>query len=131
MAIVLALEKIMYALVVIVLFQPLSEWNEVRWSAQLCQDRFNQAPVNGKTVEVRTPDGSRADIVSAEYAVEVEWAKKWKEAPAQAILYGIGLNKKPMVLLLVRDPAKEQRYILRCMVVCAKIGVRMEVHRVP
>lgn len=81
--------------------------------------------------EVVLEDGSRADLVSRDYAVEVEWCEKWKEAPAQAVLYSVWTGKKPAVILLAGkgDAASEKVSILRCKLVCERMGVKLAVVR--
>lgn len=108
---------------VLVLQNP-STWNEVQWSAHIASE------IGGKT-EYVCADGSRVDILTVEFAYEVEWAEKWKEAPGQAILYGVMTNRKPAILLLVKNSMDEKRFILRCAVVCAKTGIRFETRKVP
>lgn len=84
------------------------------------------ADKNGWETEVTVDDGSRCDILNETHAIEVEWATKWKEAPAQAVLYGIFTGKKPKVILLIKDRTKESVYILRCKLVCENLGIEME-----
>jgi len=114
----------MISLLFIVALQNPSTWNETMWSA------FIAGEMNGKA-EARTPDGSRVDILTKDYAYEVDWATKWKEAPAQSILYGVMTNRKPAVLLLVKNRNEERRFILRCALVCSKVGIRFETRKVP
>ncbi|HKK76094.1 MAG TPA: hypothetical protein VJ953_13530 [Saprospiraceae bacterium] len=45
--------------------------------------------------------GGRVDILTEEYAIEVERADKWKNAIGQALWYGQQTNKKPGIVLLV------------------------------
>lgn len=84
------------------------------------------ADQNDWQTEVVMDDGSRCDILNDTHAIEVEWAAKWKEAPAQAVLYGIFTGKKPKVILLVKSRTKEKLYILRCKLVCERMGIEME-----
>jgi hypothetical protein len=63
-------------------------------------------------------DGSKPDLVGPEYAYEVDWAQKWKEAVGQARLYGIMTGRKSAIILLMKSP-KDKIYGLRCQVVCA------------
>lgn len=79
--------------------------------------------------EVVLADGSRVDLVSRDYAVEVEWCEKWKEAPSQAVLYSVWTGKKPAVILLVGkgEASSEKMSILRCKLVCERMGVRLAV----
>ena len=106
------------------LLQDPSTWNEVKWSAYIANEM-------GARAEYACADGSRCDILTDELAYEVEWAKKWKEAPGQAILYGVLTNRKPAVLLLVKNRNEERRFILRCALVCSKVGIRFETRKVP
>jgi hypothetical protein len=101
----------------------------------LFQQDFKNEVENSKLIadksqwetEVVMDDGSRCDILTDTHAVEVEWATKWKEAPAQAVLYGIFTGKKPKVILLTKSRTKEKVYILRCKLVCQELGIDMEV----
>jgi hypothetical protein len=118
-------------------FQPLPAdahtWNEVKWSAHICKTHFGQEPVNGTTVEVQTPDGARADIVTKEFVYEVDWCKsgKWAEAIGQSLYYAAALNKKPGIVLLMKDADKERKYYLRALAVCNKYDIKLIVQRVP
>jgi hypothetical protein len=65
-------------------------------------------------VEYVNSDRTRVDILTNEYAFEADWAYKWAEAIGQSIFYAAFNDKKPGIILLVRDVEKEQRYIDRC-----------------
>ncbi len=102
--------------------------------ASLLADELSEcrrlAPKYGAKTEVLLPDNSRCDLVTEEYAIEVDWASvKWKEAPAQAVLYSIWTGKKPAVLLLVKDYEKEKVDLLRCRLVCERLGIKMYVEK--
>ncbi len=107
-------------------------------------DRFAPTPANptsesdysdiiakriGGEREVTLWDGSRADIVTDELAIEVDWAPKWQQAIGQALYYGIMTGKRPAIYLLVRDQRKELKYVLRCQVVCAKYDIELRTYR--
>jgi hypothetical protein len=77
--------------------------------------------------EAVMPDGSRCDLLTDTHAIEVEWAYKWKEAPAQAVLYAIWTGKEPGVLLLVKDPVADKVEILRCKMVCERLKISMTI----
>lgn len=107
---------------------PIEKMNEVGWSAQIARDRGLDPEV---VCEIKTPDGMRCDLLTQEYAYEVEWASsaKWKEAPGQAVYYGLAFNRKPGIILL-HDGSEEARLAyLRCAAVAAKLGIRLEVVR--
>ena len=62
--------------------------------------------LNGRT-EVAVTSG-RADIVTAEYAIEVERAGKWKNSIGQALWYGLQTNKKAGIILLIEEPSQRK-----------------------
>lgn len=62
----------------------------------------------GGTTEFIVP-GGRADIVNDEYAIEVEFADHWKNSIGQALWYGLQTNKKPGIVLVMRE-LKERKY---------------------
>lgn len=91
--------------------------HEPAWSKALAKRLHGQA-------EYRTPDGSRVDVLTDETAWEVEWAAKWKEAPGQALLYGMATGRKPGVILLFKDREERLEY-LRCLAVCSRAGITL------
>ena len=78
--------------------------------------------------EFRLPDASRVDVFTGINAWEVEWAKKWKEAIGQALLYQ-ALSGKPggVILLVGREPLDvERKYILRCCIACREANLKFK-----
>lgn len=73
--------------------------------------------------EVVAWDGSRVDLLSDTYAIEVEWAPKWKESIGQALYYSILFHRKPGIVLLRKKGQDDSRFIYRCQAVCAKAGI--------
>jgi len=65
---------------------------------------------NAKT-EVRVANG-RVDIVGANYATEVEFADKWKEAIGQALWYAFQTNKKAGIILICEKP-EDHKHAMR------------------
>jgi len=59
--------------------------------------------------EVSVSNG-RVDLVTNEYAFEIEWAWNWKEAVGQSLWYGLQTNKKPGIILIMRQNA-EFKYV--------------------
>ncbi len=78
--------------------------NEAYYIAQLADEL-------GGDVEV-TVKGGRADIVTDNHAIEVEWASKWKNAIGQALWYGLETDRAPRIILLIKDKKKEYKYFL-------------------
>jgi len=72
------------------------------------QDKF--AKIVGGETEVVLSDGTRADIVTKNYAIEVDFADKWAESIGQALNYGRLLNKEAGILLVVKG-REEDRHI--------------------
>jgi len=54
--------------------------------------------------EKRIP-GGRIDITNEQYAIEVDFSKKWKEAIGQSIWYGLNTNLKPGIVLIRKNKA--------------------------
>ncbi len=75
-----------------------------RWYAEQAAERYNGAP------EVRMPDGTRCDVVTARHAIEVEFAGKWKEAIGQSLHYSLQSQRIAGILLILTDP-KDEHYL--------------------
>lgn len=80
---------------------------------------------SGQT-EVVMPDGTRCDIVTDELAIEVDWAKKWYEALGQSLWYAFQTNKRPAVVLILRESGDE-KYAMKMRSVVAHYGLQIEV----
>lgn len=65
---------------------------------------------HGGVMEYRLKTGERVDCVLPEYAVEVDFAKKWNECVGQALSYASVLNKNPKCVLILEDKTKEMKY---------------------
>lgn len=48
----------------------------------------------------------RVDILTEQYAIEVERAHKWKESIGQALWYGLQTNRRSGIVLIVASPAE-------------------------
>lgn len=79
-------------------------------------------------IEVRLWDKTRVDMLNSEYAIEVDFARKWAEAIGQSLYYGIVTGKKPAIVLLVGTG--EERYVYRCQTVCAARGIKLFTEKV-
>lgn len=83
------------------------------------------APKYEAELEVRLWDGTRVDMLSDEWAIEVDWSGKWAESIGQSLYYAELTGRKPGIILLVKDVQREMRYVHRCQVVCARVGIRL------
>lgn len=89
------------------------------------------APKYNAKLEARLFDGTRVDLLTADYAIEVDYAKSGKhfEAVGQALYYAIVTGKKPGIILLVRSE-KDLRFVYRTQAVCARHNIRLWVEKV-
>lgn len=74
------------------------------------QTEFAKQFANAK-LEIVAPDGTRCDILTDEYAIEVDFAKKWAEAVGQSLNYAFYFNKKAGIALIVDE--KTYKYYIR------------------
>lgn len=94
--------------------------NELWWCGHL-------APKYQAEVEVRLDDGTRCDLLTESEAIEVDWARKYAEAIGQSWYYALKLDREPAIILLVKDPEKDQKYVDRCRLVCDHLGMHLYV----
>jgi hypothetical protein len=78
--------------------------------------------LKGKT-EVVLWDRTRVDILTKEYAYEVDWASKWAESIGQSLYYAELTGRKPGIILLSKKT--EGRFIYRAQTVCAKHNIKL------
>jgi len=90
--------------------------NEKYYQTKLCKK------LGGK-MEYRLFDKTRVDCLTDEYAIEVDWAKKWAEGIGQSLYYGYITHKKPAVGLICGK--KDTRYIKRLQVVAKKENIKV------
>ncbi|MBL0721118.1 MAG: hypothetical protein JJV88_00895, partial [Sulfurovum sp.] len=78
----------------------------------------------GGKIEYVLFDKTRVDCLTKEYAIEVDWAKKWAEGIGQALYYAEITNKKPAVGLIVGD-SKDDKYLRRLRRVADEVGIKI------
>jgi hypothetical protein len=103
---------------------------ETVWSDYVAKRFRTGRGVVSVSLEHRLPDESRVDIYVIEdirkTAWEVERAAKWKEAIGQALFYQIMTDaERGGVILISLDNVEDKAYILRCMMVCRKVGLEL------
>ena len=103
---------------VAVLFVGCSEkkHKEKYYQTQLCNE------LDG-VMEQRLLDRTRVDCLTDEYAIEVDFAKKWAEGVGQSLYYAEMTEKKPAVGLIIRDTKKDKRHMKRLKVLADKYGI--------
>ena len=92
--------------------------NEKYYQTQLCKN------LKGK-VEVVLYDKTRVDCLTDEYAIEVDWAKKWAEGVGQSIYYAEITNRKPSIALIMADTVTDERHYNRLRVVANKLNIHV------
>ena len=113
--------KIVFLLSVIVFLfgcstQTPKKYHERYYQTKLCKQ------LDGK-MEVRLPDKTRVDCLTQEYAIEVDFAKKWAEGIGQSLYYAEVTKKQPAVGLIVGK--KDQRYLKRLQKVAQKYAIEI------
>jgi len=108
-------------LIVLILFS-VSVFSQTKQKESYYQDEFAKI-VNGET-EVRLDDGTRADIVTDKYAIEVDFGAKWAESIGQSLSYAIQLEKQAGVLLVISGE-DEIRFLDRLMAVAVEHGIQV------
>lgn len=78
--------------------------------------------LGGKT-EYILFDKTRVDCLTAEYAIEVDFAKKWAEGIGQSLYYAEITDKKPAVALIVGDD--DEKYLSRIQTVADKFDIKI------
>ena len=70
-------------------------------------------------------DRTRIDCLTDEYAIEVDFSKKWAESVGQSLYYAEMTGKKPAVGLIVRDNKKDKRHLKRLRVLANKYDIKI------
>ena len=97
--------------------------HEKYYQTQLCNE------LDG-VMEQSLLDRTRVDCLTDEYAIEVDFAKKWAEAVGQSLYYAEMTGKKPAIGFIVRDNKKDRRYLKRLEVLAKKYQIKIfKIHR--
>jgi hypothetical protein len=103
------LKTIITPIVLILLYSPSSFGAHSRpekyYQAAWCSERNGQ-------IEVRLPDGTRADCITDTHAIEFDFGPKWTEATGQALYYSLQTGKRAGIVLILEDD-KDYKYWLR------------------
>ena len=75
-----------------------------RWYAERAAEEY------GGSLDVPMPDGTLCDIITARHAIEVEFARNWREALGQSLNCAFQSGRIAGILLIVVEP-KEERYV--------------------
>jgi len=75
-------------------------WYQARW----CW-------AQGGQVEVVLPDRTRCDCITANHAIEVDFAGKWAEAIGQALYYSLQTHRRAGVALIIESESDRRHWI--------------------
>jgi hypothetical protein len=92
--------------------------NEKFYQTQMC-DNFNGE------MEFTLPDKTRVDCLTDEFAIEVDWAKKWAQGVGQSIYYAEITNKRPAIALIMDNTKADERHLKRLIVVAEKLNIHI------
>jgi len=97
--------------------QTTTKYHEKYYQTLLCDEL-------GGEMEYVLRDRTRVDCLTDEYAIEVDFAKKWAEGIGQTLYYAYMTRKKPAVGLII-DTKKEQRYFNRLDAIAKVYGIKV------
>ena len=109
---------------IVILLLCLNACSATRPSAHLKEKSYQIAwcaQIGGET-EVVLDDKTRVDCLTDEYAIEVDFARKWAEAVGQSLYYAEKTNRRPGILLILEKPA-DARYLKRVQL----LGIRHQI----
>lgn len=92
--------------------------NEKYYQTQLCNEL-------GGVMEQSLLDRTRIDCLTEEYAIEVDFSKKWAESVGQSLYYAEMTEKKPAVGLIVWNTEKDKRHMKRLETLAEKYGIKI------
>lgn len=96
----------------------------ISYAADLHKEaEYRDAWCIGQT-EVKLSDGTRADCVTTNYVVEVDFAQKWAEGIGQALHYARLTGKQPAILLII-EKESDWRFFKRALPTAQKHNIRM------
>ncbi len=75
------------------------------------------------TQEYRLEDKTRVDCLTSTHAIEFDFAYKIYESIGQSLYYSIKTNKKPGIVLIIEQPDKEEKYIIRMKQIAESQGI--------
>ena len=97
--------------------QTTKKYNEKYYQTLLCDELSGE-------MEFVLKDRTRVDCLTNEYAIEVDFAKKWAEGIGQSLYYAHMTDKKPAVGLIM-DSTKDRRYYKRIDVIAKEQGIKI------
>ena len=94
-----------------------NKYHEKHYQILLCDE------LDGE-MEYILQDRTRVDCLTDEYAIEVDFAKKWAEGIGQSLYYAYITGKKPAVGFIMNSK-KDKRYFKRINALAKEYGVKI------
>ena len=76
-------------------------------------------------MEKTLADRTRVDCLTSNYAIEVDFSKKWAESIGQSLYYAEMTGKKPAIGLIVGDTTTEERHLRRVEIMAEKYDIKI------
>lgn len=76
--------------------------------------------------ETRLEDGTRCDILTDRFAIEVDFANKWTEAVGQSLHYALVSGRKAVAFLILEEP-EDERFVERAKAVRDANNLNMDI----
>ena len=80
---------------------------------------------NHGTAEYILNDKTRIDCLTKDYAIEFDFASKWAESIGQSLYYALSTNKNAGVVLIMENPQKDMKYLIRLKEVAQKYNIKV------
>lgn len=79
----------------------------------------------GGVMEQSLLDRTRVDCLTDEYAIEVDFSKKWAESVGQSLYYAKMTDKKPGIGIIVGSSKKDKRNLKRLRVLTDAYDIKL------
>jgi len=94
-----------------------TKYHEKHYQTLLCNDLSGE-------MEYVLKDRTRVDCLTDEFAIEVDFARKWAEGVGQSLYYAHMTGRKPAIGFIM-DTQKDQRYLERLNILAKEYEVKI------
>lgn len=71
-------------------------------------------------------DNSRVDCLTSNYAIEIDYGKKWAESIGQSLYYSLMTNKKAAIGIIIDENNKrDKKYLKRLYTVTKRLNIKV------
>ena len=108
---------LIYPLLFIGCSQSTKKYHEKHYQTLLCNEL-------GGEMEYVLKDRTRVDCLTDEFAIEVDFARKWAEGVGQSLYYAHMTARKPAIGFIM-DTQKDQRYLKRLKILTKEHDIKI------